>query len=62
MFGPSMGTWSVSSENDPKWNGMGMAEGLVTLGGPPEIQEHIEECKKKYGDQPEDLSCSFFKD
>ena len=60
--GPRMGSWSVSSKKDPRWNATGRAMGLVCCGGPPEIQEWIEACKKKFGKPPDDLQYGFMKD
>jgi len=62
MFGPKMGSWSVHSESDPRWNKSGRGYGLVTSGGPREMQEWIDECIEKYGDPPEDATRSFMKD
>lgn len=62
MFGPKMGTWEVHSEKDPRWNKLGRGYGLITSGGPIEIQEWIKECKEKYGDPPSDTTQSFWKD
>lgn len=61
MLGPKMGTWSVNSKMDPRWNKSGRALGLVTS-PPGEIQKWIEECKKKYGKIPKDCEYSFMKD
>ena len=61
MFGPKLGSWTVSSKKDPRWNAQGEGYGLVTSGGPSEIYDWIEECKKKFGEQPDDLSVSFHK-
>jgi hypothetical protein len=62
MFGPKMGSWSVHSESDPRWNKSGRAEGLCCMGGPQEMKDWIEECKKKYGEPPADATMSFMKD
>lgn len=62
MSKPRMGSWSVHSDSDPRWNSSGRAEGLVVEGGPPEMQRWIEECRKKYGDPPKDCMMSFMKD
>lgn len=61
IFGPKMGRWEVHSDQDPRWNNHGSAEGLVSFGGPPEMGEWIEGCKKKYGDPPKDATMSFYK-
>jgi hypothetical protein len=56
MFGGArMGTWTVDSEKDARWNNSGRAVGLVCEGGPKEMQDWIDECKKKYGKPPDDL-------
>jgi hypothetical protein len=62
MFGPKMGTWSIHSEKDKRWNKSGRAPGLVCGGGPSEMQDWIEECKKKYGEPPGDCTMEFWKD
>ena len=62
MFGPKMGSWLVHSEEDPRWNSSGRAEGLVCQGGPLEMQAWIEHCKAVFGDPPKDASMSFMKD
>lgn len=62
MFGIRMGSWSVSSKKDPRWNKSGRGYGLVTSGGPSEIQDWIDRCTKKYGNPPDDCSKSFMKD
>lgn len=62
MFGPKMGSWSVYSKIDPRWNKSGRGYGLVTSGGPSEMREWIKECIEKYGEPPEDTTQSFTKD
>lgn len=62
MFGPRMGTWRVHSKSDPRWNKSGRAKGLCCDGGPKEMANWIEECKKKYGDPPKDATKEFWKD
>lgn len=61
-FGPRMGTWSVYSSKDPRWNKTGRARGFVFNGGPPEMQTWIDHCKELYGEPPEDCTRSFMKD
>jgi hypothetical protein len=62
MFDLKMGTWAVQCESDPRWNKSGRAEGLVSLGGPQEMQDWIKECYNKFGEAPEDATKSFMKD
>lgn len=62
MFGPKMGSWSVHSDSDPRWNKSGRGLGLVTTGGPEEMQQWLEECRKNFGEPPEDATQSFYKD
>ena len=62
MFGPKMGSWSVHSIKDARWNKSGRAAGLVCEGGPPEMEEWIKECIEKHGDPPDDCYKSFMKD
>lgn len=59
---PRMGSWWVRSKKDPRWNADGRGYGLVTGGGPQEMQDWIEECRKKYGDPPDDCEHGFMKD
>jgi len=61
MFGPRMGTWSVYSESDSRWNKSGRAAGLVCTGGPQEMRDWIKECREKYGSPPDDAVMSFMK-
>lgn len=63
MFGgPKEGTWTISSESDPKWNKSGRASWLCCAGIHPDAEKWIQECEKKYGKQPKDLSYGFWKD
>ncbi|MBA7604556.1 hypothetical protein ES703_11681 [subsurface metagenome] len=62
MFGPKMGTWWVHSKSDPRWNKSGRAEGLCCTGGPQEMQDWIDECKRQYGEPPKDAKMGFMKD
>ncbi len=57
-----MGTWMVHSDSDPRWNKSGRGEGLVTSGGPQDMKNWIEECKKNYGEPPDDATREFWKD
>lgn len=62
MFGPKMGSWSVRSISDPRWNSNGRGYGLVCLGGPQDAHTWVELCREKYGEPPADLVMSFMKD
>lgn len=62
MFGPREGTWWVSSKSDPRWDKSGRGCGFALSGGPSEIQEWIDECKKNFGDPPKDAEYGFMKD
>lgn len=62
MFGPKMGTWSVHSVKDPRWNKSGRKEWLCTAGNTPEAEQWAKECKEKFDEYPDDLEYSFFKD
>lgn len=62
MFGPKMGTWWVSSKQDPRWDKSDRGEGLVTAGGPPEMQDWLNQCKESFGESPSDLEVGFMKD
>jgi len=61
MFGPKMGTWSVESKADKRWNKSGRSKGFA-LGGTSDMSDWIEKCKQEYGDPPEDCIESFWKD
>ena len=56
------GTWWVRSRSDPRWNCSGRGYGAVTSGGPGEMGEWIDRCKKEYGEPPEDAEMGFMKD
>jgi len=62
MFGPKIGSWSVYSKTDSRWNRSGRGYGLVCNGGPDEMQIWIDQCIKKYGEIPKDTIKSFMKD
>ena len=62
MFGPRMGTWTVHSDKDPRWNKTGRALGLCCTGGPGEMQTWIDRCKDLYGEPPDDCTKEFWKD
>jgi len=63
MFGGArMGTWTVHSDKDPRWNMSGRAVGCCVDGGPQEMRAWIEECRKEYGEPPDDCTVEFYKD
>jgi hypothetical protein len=62
IFGPRMGTWYVSSQSDPRWNNSGRASGLVTEDGPQAMKDWIEQCRRNFGEPPEDAVKGFMKD
>ena len=62
LFGPKIGTWSVHSKKDSRWNNSGRGYGLVTSGGPAEISKWIKKCKEELGEPPNDLTIIFCKD
>lgn len=62
LFGGRMGSWSVSSKSDSRWNKSGRGIGAVTSGGPQEMQDWYDKCKEKYGEPPTDLTYFFMKD
>lgn len=62
IFGPKMGTWSVHSNKDSRWNNNGRAVGLASSDGPQEMKDWVEKCKAEYGEPPDDAECSFYKD
>ena len=62
MMGAGTGSWSVGSKSDPRWNKSGRGFGSALLGGPKEMRDWIEKCRKKYGEPPKDASMSFWKD
>ena len=57
-----LGTWWVTSKADPRWDKTGHAFGSVMAGGPQEMDDWIEECKKNFGDPPADAEKGFMKD
>lgn len=57
-----MGSWYVHSTKDPRWNKSGRAEGLCCEGGPTEMKEWIDECRRNYGEPPDDATMGFMKD
>lgn len=61
---PKMGSWSFSSKSDSRWNCSGRGEGFVTTGfaGASGAREKLEELGKLYGEEPDDLAYSFWKD
>lgn len=54
------GSWHIESNFDKRWNKSG--RGYIGFGCCPEAEEAVEELKKKYGDPPEDLKMSYWKD
>ena len=62
IFGTKLGTWATHSDKDPRWNQSGRATGLICGGGPKEMKDWIQSCKEKYGESPDDLTWSFWKD
>lgn len=64
MMGGMRGmSWSISSEEDPRWNKNGhVGIWAVTAGYPSDAKEWLEECDKKYNKRPEDLCYSCMKD
>lgn len=57
-----MGTWTVESKTDPRWNKSGRGEGLATTGGPQEMKDWIAQCRAEFGEPPADATQSFWKD
>ena len=57
-----IGTWSVHSDLDPRWNKSGRKEWLCSAGYPPEVKAWIKECEAKYGKFPKDATYEFMKD
>ena len=62
MFGPKLGTWSITSEKDKRWNNQGRVKWLCCGGMNDEAVTWVEECEKKFGEKPDDLTYGFFKD
>ena len=56
----AMGTWTVHSDKDPRWNASGRAYGSAF--GCPDLDAWVEYCRKKFGDPPDDATESFYKD
>jgi hypothetical protein len=61
-FGIKSGTWSITSEKDPRWNASGTEEYMSVFVLPKEAQQHLENCKAIYGEQPDDLEYFCMKD
>ena len=59
-FGSHDGTWWLRSKKDPRWNAEG--HGFVSIYGSEDCDRKIEELKKAYGEQPDDLEWGFMKD
>jgi len=63
MFGPKPGSWTVSSESDPRWNGSGRTEAMLFSAGlPQEVKDYIAEKTEELGDPPDDLEWFGMKD
>ena len=61
MFGSMRGSWGVTSEKDPRWNGGGGTDiaGIFC----PDIQRHIDRTKELLKeDPPDDLRVWSYKD
>lgn len=56
------GSWWVSSESDPRWNGGGHSSdvGMFQAGG--DSTSWIAKCEGLYGDRPDDLVVGYMKD
>lgn len=61
LHGIRAGFWSITSEKDPRWNAEGEEEYLSVMCMPDSAKNHLENCKKLYGDPPSDLEYSCFK-
>ena len=62
MFGIKSGTWSITSEKDPRWNTTQYEEYLSVWYMPETAKKHLEKCRELYGEQPDDLEYSCIKD
>ena len=64
IFGPKSMTFILESKSDPRWNFTGVGKGFVNSGkdGCPEAVAKVEELKAKFGEVPEDLEYSYWKD
>ena len=58
----SEGSWSLTSEKDPRWNCTGRGYIMVCTGYAEGVDAKIEELKKLYGEPPDDLNLSAMKD
>lgn len=61
MFGPSEGTWWLTSKADPRWN----VSGRCGVGGftmPREARNKLDELKSTLGEPPADLEWGYMKD
>ena len=60
MFG-SEGSWSLSSDTDPRWNCSG--RGFISIcSRASSADAKIEEMEKKFGEMPDDLTYDCMKD
>lgn len=60
---PREGTWSITSESDPRWDSRGREFWDCVSGVCPEAKRWIEKAKQLIGeDPPSDLMYSFYKD
>lgn len=57
-----MGSWTIHSESDPRWNKIGRGEGAIVTGGPEEMKDWLKQAEHLYGKPPKDLTWSFWKD
>lgn len=64
LGGARPGTWVFRSPTDSRWNCDGRAEFILVSSGslPKEAQEKLEELKVLYGEPPDDLEVSCWKD
>mgnify|MGYP003307493328 CR=1 FL=1 len=61
-FGISSGVWFIQSEKDPRWNASGEEKFLSVTTIPDAAKQHLEKCKRLYGEKPDDLKYSCMKD
>jgi len=56
------GSWWISSQSDPRWNGGGRSEEVGGFELPKEAREFVQQKEKELGDPPADVSWGYWKD
>lgn len=64
IIGPKTLTFTFESKTDPRWNFSGRGNGIVSRGkdGCPEAVAKVKELEDQFGEIPDDLTYSYWKD